>query len=510
MITRRDFLKRGVLTAGVAALTASGLKPRVAQAQEAGSAVSCDVAVVGAGLAGLIAAARARELGARVVVIEKEDSIQKNNSWVSAGATLACDTYVQRKAGFNYTKEDFYRDLRKYMPWGDAAQQKVWADRISSIIDWLATMGLTYNPRQTPIGTQLMLTTKTVMDVLYKRISAGGVQFLFNTKATKIRQDKFGRVTGISVIGPTGSYEIAAKSVILATGGFQANNELITRYIHPEATRVAVRYAPVGTGDGLLMGLEIGAGTSQGMNSFYGHLVYLAADGNRPSLAGQPPSALSIKWDVQCVVVNVYGERFTDESDSSECIAQDALKQPESLFFPKARAFVIFDAPIYEEHKAEIEDAVKRGAVIAAADTLEGLADKLSAWGVYKDGLINTIKEFNEAVAAGKTGQLRVPKIVQREAGYVWKLPLINKIATPPFYALPAAPGLTFTEGGLQVGLGCEVLDRDQKPIPGLYAAGETAGGLLNRQYIAGSGIAKCLLQGYLAGSGAAQAARQQ
>jgi predicted oxidoreductase len=109
------------------------------------------------------------------------------------------------------------------------------------------------------------------------------------------------------------------------------------------------------------------------------------------------------------------------------------------------------------------------------AATLEELAEGLAAFGVYAPGVIQTVAEYNAAVAAGQAARLRIPRRAHA-----------HPLLTPPVYAVGLTPGITFTLGGLQTNAHAQVLDRSQRPIPGLYAAGADAGGIHNEQYAGG------------------------
>lgn len=498
--SRRIFLKGAAVGAGVVASTAL---PAAAQdATEEG--LQADVVVVGAGFAGLTAALKAVSSGATVIVLEKQAWPPVSNTTLCYGATYCFDSQVQRDAGVAASADDHYADMRKYMPWGDPVLQRAWADNIGPAVDFLVENGLEVFHYEYPFNRHgLRVPPVEFYDAVLPALEAAGVTIMASTRAESLLHDENGEVTGLRAKGEDGKgFDVLAnKGVVLAGGGFQLNNEMVTRYITPDATRASrlQRWGYGGTGDSLTMALDSGAMTSMDMNTFYGHLVFLNADGERPE-GFRMTSAGSLKFDVLCAVVNIYGKRFCDESSSSEMIAQDALLQPESVLPPYGRAFVVLDETIYQNRSGEFEQAAKQESVIASADTLEELGEKMRAWGVDGAQMVATIEEFNAAIEAGKANELVPPKALELEAGYVYTLPLVSKIETPPFYAVPTKPAITFTEGGIMIDAQSAVLDRDGVPIPRLYAAGDAVGGAAIRQYVAGTGVGKALAQGFAAG----------
>ena len=508
-LTRRGFLRGAAAGAGAAAagsLPVGALAATAAPAPLAAD-MEADVVVVGGGMAGLTAALKAAASGASVIVLEKQAWPPVSNSTVCYGSVYCFDSQFQRDNETAASVDVHYADIRKYMPWGDPDLQKAYVTNIGKTIDFLTEQGLEVQPYKYPMDRNgLVVTPKAFMAAVLPAFETAGGTILSSTRAEYLLLDGDGAVIGVRAQGEDGKrFDVKAnQGVVLAGGGFQLNQELVTRYISTQATRSTrlKRWGYGGTGDSLLMALDTGAKTTQDMNTFYGHLVFLTADGERPK-AFENTSSGSLKFDVLCVVVNVFGKRFTDESQSSEMIGQDALLQPESVLPPYARAYVILDDTIYQNRLGDFDAAAKQDSVIASADTLEDLAAKIKAWGVDGDQMVATVKAFNEAVDNEKVNELVPPKSVNMEAGYNYTLPFVNKIVTPPFYAVPTNPAITFTEGGIAVNTECAVLDRDGTPIPHLFAAGDAVGGVAVRQYIAGSGVGKALAQGFMAGQAA-------
>ncbi|TMC57403.1 MAG: FAD-binding protein, partial [Chloroflexi bacterium] len=314
-----------------------------------------------------------------------------------------------------------------------------------------------------------------VRHMLQRFIDSGG-RLLTNTAGIQLLSAERGSISGIVVRTSAGWQVIQTSSVILATGGFQANPEMRARYFGAFADRLILRSNPHSTGDGWWMGTCIGAASSRAMSSFYGHLL--------PA----PPACVPVDDFIaytmyhsdQSLLVNLHGERFTDESRGDETNCQAVARQPEAL------AFLIFDEAVYRAHAVRKASAGARatdtfeasralGAPAAVTPTVEALAEAMQAWGVYAPALLETITAYNTASAAGCAAQLPIPRRAKA-----------SPIGTAPFYALAVTPGITFTLGGLQINTDAQVLDRSARPMPGLYAAGADAGGIHNEQYAGG------------------------
>jgi hypothetical protein len=243
------------------------------------------------------------------------------------------------------------------------------------------------------------------------------------------------------------------------------------------------------------MGLEVGAGTSRGLHSFYGHLLPAPPAVITPERFF-PPTAY---YSRATVLVNLGGERFTDESLGDHMNAQAAARQE------SAAVFAIFDQDVHDQHIVgqpsghpaglnRLEAAREAGAWIATAPTLEKLSALVTERGVRRDALARTLHAFNRAMAEGTDEPLPVPRAQLRTP--LWRA---------PFYAIGLTPAITLTYGGLRVGDCCQVLDRAGLPIAGLYAAGGDVGGTYFEQY--GGGLAMALTLGRVAGAEAAHGA---
>ena len=182
----------------------------------------------------------------------------------------------------------------------------------------------------------------------------------------------------------------------------------------------------------------------------------------------------------QSLLVNLRGERFTDESLGDETNAQAVARQPEAL------GFLLFDETVYRKYAIRTNLTGARssdtffgskalGAPAATAHTVDELANAMQCWGLHGPGVVESVRQFNAAVASGTSANLRVSRRSKA-----------NALTQPPYYALGVTPGISFTLGGLRINTDAQVLDTAGRPIEGLYAAGADAGGIHNEQYAGG------------------------
>jgi succinate dehydrogenase/fumarate reductase flavoprotein subunit len=302
-------------------------------------------------------------------------------------------------------------------------------------------------------------------------------------------RDSRGDLAGVRAASAAGEVEIPADQVVLATGGFQGNRELLARYVGPWAGQMVLRSNPWSVGDGFLLGLEAGAAVSRGLHAFYGHL--------QPA----PPAVqhagnwlkTTARYSMVSVLVNLAGERFVDESISDDANARAAVRQDQAAVFALLDATGTgLGAQVDPSGLDRLTPAIEAGARVARADTLADLVAQVAAWGVRPARLASTLEEFNRAMEAGDDRGLDVPRLRAR-----------RPLRQPPFLAIALVPAITFTFGGLRVDGRCQVLDRYGQPIPNLLAAGVDAGGAYVESY--GGGLGQALTLGYVAGATAAQ-----
>jgi tricarballylate dehydrogenase len=333
-----------------------------------------------------------------------------------------------------------------------------------------------------------------LVQTLFDRAEAAGIDVRYETKATRLHVDAQAAVRAVEIRGPAGFADLPTGAVVLACGGFEANPEWRTRYLGPGWELARVRGTRYNTGDGIRMALEVGA---QPYGNWSGcHAV--AWDANAPPFGDRKVGDLFQKHSYPLgLIVNLRGERFVDEGADFRNYTyakygREILRQPQRL------AFQLFDQktlPILRE-EYRIREVTK-----AEAPTIEDLARKLE---IDTEGLARTVRAFNAAVQPGDFN----PAVLDGKAtrGITppksnWALPLDR----PPYVGFAVTCGITFTFGGLRVTPKAEVLDTEDRLIPGLYAAGELVGGLFYQNYPGGAGLMAGAVFGKLAGEHAAR-----
>jgi tricarballylate dehydrogenase len=487
-----------------------------------------DVIVVGAGNAALSAALAAREAGASTLVLEAAPEAEAGgNSRFTAGAFKFCyegnddirrlvpDLTDAEAANTDFgrcSEEDYYEHLfrvTRYRADQGLAEQLVGRSRETMF--WLREMGVRFVPiwgrmaLKHPDG-RFSFTGELTLDawgggqgLIAAEMAACarlGVEIRYAHRVTDLLFDGVA-VRGVKVRTPAGVEEIAGRSVILASGGFEANAEWRTRYLGPGWELAKVRGSRFNTGAGIAMALEIGAmstGQWSGCHS-------VAWDNGAPPTGdleiGDSFNKFSYPYSI---MVNAEGRRFVDEGSDLRIrtyskMGRAILSQPDQF------AWQVFDAKTIPL----LNDTYRiRRVSKVRADTLEELAGKME--GVDPKGFLAEVARFNAAVRTDIPFDRQVLDGRGTEGLPLNKSNWAQAIDTPPFEAYQVGCGITFTFGGIAVEpTNCQVLDVGQQPIPGLYAAGELVGGLFYFGYPGGSGLMAGSVFGRLAGQSAAR-----
>jgi tricarballylate dehydrogenase len=487
-----------------------------------------DVIVVGGGNAAFCAAHAAREQGARVLMLEKAPAERAGgNSFFTAGAfrtaygTLASvrplleeltDAQAARIDLPPYTAQDFRADMHRLTHGRcDPELTDILADDSWETVRWLHALGirweLLYARQSFRVGDAIRFWGGLALGTVgggkglieqHARIArARGVAIRYESPARELIVAG-GGVTGVVAGGPGGETTIAAGAVVLACGGFEADPRWRASYLGPNWDVARVRGTPYNTGDGLQMALAAGA---QPYGHWSGcHSVFWDA-GAPPTGDWELTNRLSKLSYPLGIIVNAEARRFVDEGADFRNYTY-ATYGAEVLKQPGAVAYQLFDAQTAPLLRADEYRAP--GATRVEAASIAGLARGL---GLDPAALERTVREFNAAVQPGefnpaikdgkRAGGIAVPKSN-------WALPL----ARPPFVGYPVTCGITFTFGGVRIDAHGRVLDRADRPIAGLYAAGELVGGLFYHNYPGGSGLTAGAVFGRRAGAAAGRAGR--
>lgn len=321
-----------------------------------------------------------------------------------------------------------------------------------------------------------------IMQFMDERLGALGVDVRVNTKATGLVVED-GAVAGVSVTTPAGDYTIRAKKVVLATGGFLQNPEMVAE-LAPTYEN-AVKYCAAGSrGDGIAMATRDVDAVVDGYDAAGGPIGVNMVWGGWHDLGYDYHAGIAFPAGYKCVIVNVEGNRFM--TDSGTLVPNEGRLPRTILAQPEGRAWTIFDSA---NEAAALADASVMQSDIYRADTLAALADLI---GVPADALEATIAAYNEMAETGTDdAEFGVPAAD------------MAPVAQPPFYAIPCVATACFDTVGLRLGDSCEVVNSVGEAVPNLYAAGEVA-------YAGGtfSGLCGAFAMGRLAGDAAREALR--
>jgi len=458
-----------------------------------------DIVIVGGGMAGLTAGARAAELGLSVVVLERGGDAR-----YPANARWSGGVY---HVGYNdiTAAPDILRGVidRATAGAADEAQAEAFAANAGRLVAWMREGGASYTGTKIP-WQQFILAPMRAMragldwedrgpDQLFRRltdrITSRGGRLVLGARARSLVMTE-GRCTGVVADVGGGSQTFAARAVVLADGGFQANLDRLRRHItrHPE--RIKQRGAANGTGDGLAMAEAAGAATA-GLDLFYGHLLSRDALSNNRVWPYPELDALGTSG----ILVDERGRRFADEGVGGVALTNLLARAENPL-----GAAIIFDAAIWEGpgRSARIPanpTLPEAGGTVHAAATLGELAAKA---GLPVAVLTETVRAYNAALGAGTLEGLSPP----RSTAKATPMPIV----TPPFHAIPVVAGITYTMGGILIDGEARVLRDDRSVIGGLYAAGSNTGGLEGGPPVGYlGGLAKAGVQGLLAAESVAR-----
>ena len=455
------------------------------------SATKVDVLVVGGGLAGLVAAARAAELNAAVLLMEKGSFLGDGNTQTTSGAYYTAGIRVSSDPDELYT-----RALR-----GGAAHPelaRVWADNCMRALEWLEHVGIDVDRRggdvprlesKSAVSTgpvYLIDVGTSIIKKLRAFLEARQGVSMSKTRASKLLTSD-GKVVGLEAADSSGNrVTVKAAATVLATGGFQANRELLRKYVGRHADSCKLMGSSTATGDGLKMALDVRAKVVN-LQYVYGRVVSLKAltdDRFWPY-----PTMDTLIEDG--VVVDRKGRRFRDEGWGDIPLVNEL-----AMWDDVTKACLVFDEEAWQRSSGDTQSVVppnpwlrEKDGLLFKAESLSELGTKL---GIDGKGLEATVEQFNAAAVRRRLGELPVPRFNNAR-------PL-----KPPFYGVKLLPGIVSTMGGPLINRRANVLDRNEKPIPGLFAAGDLVGGLMggrNGGYV--GGISQAAVTGLLAGEGA-------
>jgi|ThiBiot_300_plan_2_1041538.scaffolds.fasta_scaffold01705_6 tricarballylate dehydrogenase len=487
-----------------------------------------DVLVVGAGNAAMCAAMAAAEKGAKVVVLEcaPQEESAGNTRFTAGGIRFAyegvddlrrimpdlTDSEVDMADFGSYSTDQFYDDMFKmtqYRTDPQLCEQLVM--RSYSTMQWMQEKGVRFVPiygRQTfkVDGKMKFWGGVTVeswgggpglADQQHEIAVNMGIEVRFGVRALSLITDGIS-VQGVRARAKNEIVDIKARSVVLASGGFEANTEWRARYLGVGWDAVRVRGTRFNTGDGIRMALDIGASPAGNWTGCHA----CEWDFNAPEFGDLSVGDGFQKHSYQVgIMVNARGRRFVDEGADMRNYTyakygRIILQQPDQY------AWQVFDKNLLPHLRDEyrIKQVTK-----VTADSIEELGRKMQ---IDVPAFVAEVEAYNKAILTDRKFDLSVKDGRGTEGLEIPKSNWSNPIAEGPFEAYQVGCGITFTFGGLRIAPEtAQVLNNDLEPISGLYAAGELVGGIFYYNYPSGTGLMSGAVFGKIAGENAASAA---
>ena len=490
------------------------------------STVDADVVIVGAGGAGMTAAITAAAEGKSVVIVESQPMVGGNSVRATGGMNAGKTVYQDenefgesagvektlKTAAEKYADNETITALAKTVseqwaeyqknPTGyfdsvelmeldtmiggkgvnDPALVETLCSNSADAIDWLGEQGITLNSVSFAGGASVKRIHRPVNEegkvvsvgaymvpLLEEDCQKAGVQMMLNTTATEILTDANGAAVGIKATGAAGeTITINAKAVVLASGGFGANMDMVVEY-KPELKGFMTTNAPGILGQGIKMAQAIGADTVD-MDQIQIHptVQYDSASLITEGLRGDG-----------AILVNTEGKRFIDEVSTRDVVSAAEIAQPGSY------SWLIIDQKMVDESSV-IQGYIKKGYTFEGK-TCEELAEQI---GVDGAALAETINTWNGYVEAKNDPDFGRTSFTQA-------------LDTAPYYAIKVTAGVHHTMGGLKIDTNTEVLNENGEIIPGLFAAGEVTGGVHGANRLGGTAVSDFVVFGRIAGKAA-------
>jgi len=441
----------------------------------------CDIVIIGSGGAGLVAATEAANRGAKTIVLEK-NAIVGGNTNSSTGGINASYTKEQSRLGIEDSPEVFFEDtMRGGKNLNNPDLVKTLVNNSADMVEWLQSDivgadlsdvgifgGATNKRIHRPRGGQAI--GAHLVPLLREAAEEQGADIRLKNKVVDILKGKNGEACGVKVLCGSSEYTIKAKAVIIATGGFGANPEMVERY-RPDLAGFGTTNQHGATGDAFAMVQKFNAATTQ-MDQIQTHPTVVPKNGTMITEAVRGNGA---------ILLDKNGSRFVDEMQTRDIVSKAILDTSGKT------AFLVFDQGVRDSLKA-IENYAKKN-LLTEAQSVKELAQKVGADSVQFE---KSIERWNSFVAAKKDKDFgRNEKSMERA------------LVTPPFYAIEVGPAIHHTMGGLKINTSAQVLDDSGNVIPGLYAAGEVTGGVHGGNRLGGNAVADICIFGKIAADSA-------
>lgn len=444
-------------------------------------AESTDIVVIGSGGAGLSSAIMATEAGAKVIVLEKMAYFGGNSNRAEGGMNAAGTKQQIADGVTDDSPKIFYQDTMKGgHNLNNPALLRTLTENAAGAEEWLLSLGAKFCHRMgrgggqskarghgpcdgSPVGIELMR-------VLGERAAKDKIDMRSLNQVTDIVM-KDGKVAGVKVKTPEGMKTIDAKAVILATGGFGANQAMVTKY-RPELKGFSTTNHPGATGDGIVLAEKVGASLTD-IEQIQIHPTVIKRNGALISESMRARGGF---------LLNKNGKRFTNELLTRDVVSANELKQPGGI------AYLIVDNSIYKKNKMLRSYVSEK--LMTRCDTIDDVAKLIKADPAVVKA---SFEQYWKAYDQKKDDLFGRPEMVIR-------------MDQAPYYVAEVTPGIHHTMGGVTIDPKTEVISKASgKPIPGLFAAGEVTGGVHGGNRIGGNAVADIVTFGRIAGVNAAK-----
>lgn len=448
-----------------------------------------DIVIVGCGIAGLTAALRASELEESVAILEKSPKKHRGGHTQFTESFRIPTADIDIDADFDvedYSTSDFYLDIMKVTNFrADDDLAKRVAEGAVDMFEWLTNQGVDWEyqaPHPGYTAGRVWLDGEELVDDLVGRIEDRGGTIYYNAEARDLHRDESGEVNAVDARMDGQKTRFEADAVVLAAGDYGSSKERRTRYYGPGYGNMKVRGSRYNTGEAIDAAMDVGA-KSEGE---WGDAHMAIIDVESPDKEGGITRIDGYQYGI---ILNHDGQRFVDEGEDAR--AHTYAKFGRRIFEqPYHEAFIIVDSKT-------VDDVAHMGpGRPITADSIESLARRLDIEDV--DQAVKTVENFNEACNPDEYD----PDVLdENSAEHIepqksnWALPLDE----PPFTGYPVTGGMTFAFGGVAITPDAEVLDTTDNVIPGLFAAGNSTGGLFYNNYPGGTGLTNAAVFGKVA-----------
>ncbi len=458
-----------------------------------------DVVVIGCGIAGLSAGLRLAERNVDVAVLEKapEENRGGHTQFTESFRIPTADIDLDDDVEFNvedYTASDFYSDIMKVTNYrADEELAKRVTGEAAQTFEWLTGKGLEWEyqaPHPGYTAGRVWLHGADMVTDLVEILEDEGAEIYYRAEAQELIREDDGTVTGVEGFLEGERVRFNGDAVVLAAGDYGSSKEKRTRYYGPGYGNMKVRGSRYNTGETIEAAMDIGAKS----DGEWGDAHMAIIDAGSPDVEGGITRIDGYQYGL---ILNHDGERFVDEGEDAR--AHTYAKFGRRIFEqPYHEAFIIVDSSV-------VDDVAHMGPSRSiSADSIEALVKRLDIENVEQ--AVETVDEYNaacdpdakESYEPNELDGNSTDGLESRKSN--WAMPLDD----PPYTGYPVTGGMTFAFGGVAITPDAEVLDTTDTVIPGLFAAGNSTGGLFYNNYPGGTGLTNAAVFGRIAGENAA------